>query len=440
MRQFFRYILGLRRIRFVQEVLTNQVSSSIYTVATLLASIIFARALGAEHYGLYAVTLAFVATANTLLNIGQGPALAVFFAEEYGQGDLRGMSRVLRNFAQVSIVNGMILLFLALAAPSVSETFYGTREIGRFARVLFLFHAVDIWNSMVLIILQAVRKIPRKVVLEQAANLSFLSLATLSLLLGGGIGGILGSQLAASLMFLPISFWNLRVAARELHLPSLRGALAVHPRETLPYLGQGFLIALDKNIGNYFPQGLFFLLSIVASPTLVGFARIGSQIAALPRNILLPHVVGLSTTVFAHLRAKSITEIRHTAMRITTHAFAVHLLTSVGAALATPFLIPLLYGTAFAEAIPLTLWLLLLTLPASLCTVNSPLLRLFRKIHYSTLQSATTWIPMAAVFLLTPHFLTVESAFLVAYGLGLAMPVILTVYLFRSFLAYPLHH
>ncbi len=434
MNRYFRYLTGLSSIPFVRDVLTIQIGTSIYMAATFLASIVFARVLGVELYGIYAVTLAFVGTMNTFLNFGQGSSLLVFFAEQHGKKDRRGMATVLRNFLQMSTINSCLMLILALLAPPLSTKLYGSPEIGSYARVLFLFAAIDIWNSMALILLQAMRRIRAKVLLEQGQNLSYLALAVLSLFFGYGIAGIVGTQLIVSALFLPLTLGTLRWIGAYEGLPNLRGVLRVPFRETIPYTLQGFLISVDKNIGNFFPQGLFFLMSLFTTPAIIGIARIAVQLSTLPKTVLLPQVVDLSTTVLAAMRSKGLSVLRRNAARIIKHAFAFHLLMTAGAFVVLPILIPLVYGTQYNAAIPLTLWLLPLNLPNSLCVTNSPLLRLFRKIHYSIIQTLLTWIAMVMIILMGPMIAGVLPAFTIAYGLGQFMPVLLTIYIFTSLL------
>ncbi len=434
MNRYVRYLTGLRNVRFVRDVLTIQAGTSVYMAATFASSIVFARVLGVEGYGLYAVILAFVGTVHTFINLGQGPSLLVFFAEQHGKKDRKGMSAVLRNFIQGSIFNTCVLAILAFFAPALSLWLYGRSDIGEYARILFIFQACDIWNSMCLILLQALRRIRPKVLLEQGQNLSAVIFAMLSLWMGYGILGIVLSQLIVSLIFLPLNFGTLRFIAKSEGLPSIRDLVRLPMRATLPYFLQGLLISIDKNIGNFFPQGLFFLLSLIATPAIVGIARIAVQLSTLPKTVLLPQVVDLSTTVLANMRSRGIPFLRKNAIRIVKHAFAFHVLMSVGAMIVYPFLIPIVYGKEYLAAIPLTLLLIPLNLPNSLCVTNSPLLRLFRKIHYSIIQTVATWILMIAILLWGFVLFDPILAFAVAYGLGQLMPATLTVYLFGSLL------
>lgn len=427
---YLRSIPALLKLPFTWDVMRLQAGTFIYSGVAVASSVIFARVLGINGYGLYATVLAFVGTVTALLNFGQGTALLVFFAEEYGKQSMEGMSRVLRSFIQVSLVNSAVLILIAFVIPIFSEKLYPGSDIARLARILLLYHAVDIGNSMVIIILQAVRKITVKVVLEQSQNITFLVLAVVSLFLGKGIVGIVGSQLLTSILFLPIALTVYTIHRRSLHLPLISTTLRVPFKDTLAVAGQGLLFALEKNIGNLFPNGLFFALSLIAEPAAVGIARIASQAATLPRSFILPQIGGLSLTVLSQLRAQGIKVLRQSALEIVRHAVVLHLIVSAGAMVLFPPLLLILYGSQYRDAISITEWLIVLSIPASFCIVNSPLLRLLRKIHYSIFQAILTWIVLFGIVLGSSAMWTPHVAFTISYGIAYAAPLLLTLYLF----------
>ena len=179
---FFKLFRSLQRIPFVRDVATMQLGTFVYLAATFASSIIVARLLGVEHYGIYAVALAFTGTVNIFLNVGQGTSLLVFFAEEYGKKDKQGMATVLRNYLHLSLLNSIVLLALAATAPLLTKSLHGREDIGWYCSLLFLFDLLDIWNSATLILFQAIRSIRLKVILEQAANLGVIGLSVLAVL------------------------------------------------------------------------------------------------------------------------------------------------------------------------------------------------------------------------------------------------------------------
>lgn len=402
--------------------------------AGFVSSIAFARFLGKETYGLYAVILAFSGTFTAFFNIGQGQSLYVFFSEAYGQKNRHAMAAVIANFTAVASVNIVLLLILALIMPMLSMKFYDSPEIGRLARILCFFQMSEILNSMTLILLQSMRQIRLKVILEQSANLSYLGLAVAVLCFGGKIHAVLLTQLGVSLFFVPVSIIALSITARRFGLPGVREVLRIPWRESKEYLGQGILITADKTIGNFFPQGIFFFLSLFVPASFVGIARIAVQLANVPRNILLPQAGDLSTAAFARMKTEGVTVLRKNAAKLIKHALAFHALLSLGAAIVFPPVVLFFYGVQYLEAIPVMLWLLLIHLLSSLSIANSPLLRLYRKTQYSILAGIVNWTLMIGNLLILVHFLPPLPVFLITYLIGTTVPLALTWYIFKRLL------
>ncbi|MBP7113903.1 MAG: oligosaccharide flippase family protein [Candidatus Peribacteraceae bacterium] len=430
----FRYIAGLRKLPFVRDVLTIQAGSMVLMAAGFVSSIAFARLLGVNDYGVYAVIVAFAGTFSAFFNIGQGQSLYVFFSEAYGRKDRHAQAAVLSNFVTVASVNVILLIVLAAIMPMLSEKFYGSPEIGKFARILCFFQISEIWNSMTLIILQSLRRIRLKVFLEQAANLSYLGLAVVALLFGGKIWALLLTQLAVSLVFLPISLITLKIVARKHGLPGIRETLRIPFTESRQYLAQGLIITADKTIANFFPQGLFFIFSLFFPASFVGIAKIAMQLANVPRNILLPQAGDLSTAAFGKMMAEGTQVVRTNAAKLIKHALAFHALLSLGAAIAFPPVIFWFYGPEFWEAIPLTMWLLLILVTQSLSIASSPILRLKRKTYVSIALNLVTWAIVIAAVALLQDILAPNHLFILSFALLQIWPLGLTWYTFKILL------
>lgn len=429
-------LFALRSIPFVRDIATMQLGRAAYLGFSLAANIVFARLLGPDAFGVYAVVLAFVATARALTSLGQATALQVFFAEAFGKRDRTAMAGVLKGFCTLTAANTAVLVLLACAAVPLTQWLYGDGSIGLYAAALFFFNIIDIGNGAAITVLQAVRRIPLKTAVEQGQNIAFLCLAMALLFWGYGLWGIFAAQIAVSIVMLCISSVLYARVARELSLPSSLGEIARAPRGHVGrYVRQSLLFSLDKNIGGLYPGGLFFVLSLVAQPYAVGLARIALQLASVPASFLLSQVNELSTTVLAAMSADRAL-VRRMAAKVIKHALAFHALLSVGALLALP-VIMMLYGERYASALPIALWLIVLGLFSPLTVVNSPLLRLFRKVHYSLLCTVvTTAITWSGIYLLAGSVGPIKS-FLGAYLIGQLLPLSLTAYLFLVVLRRP---
>lgn len=436
----FKHLLGLRRLPFVRDVLTIQAGSFVFMFASFFASIAFARFLGKDSYGTYAVILAFTATITTFFNIGQGQSLYVFFAEAFGKKDRDAMAAVLANFLMIATVNVALLILVAWWMPLLSEKLYNDRFIGDMARLLCLFQISEIWNGMTNVLLQSVRRIRLKVIMEQSANLSYLGFAILVLFLGGGIREVIATQLIVSLIFLPISLITLAVIAKKDRLPGVREAMRVPFRTSSQYLVQGLLITADKTIYNFFPQGVFFVLSLFSPASIIGVLRIAVQLANIPRTVLIPQAGDLSTVAFAKMKQQGVQAIRTNAAKLIKHALAFHAMLSLGAAVLYPIVIYFFYGREYQDALPITWILLLILLVSSLHIVSSPIVRLYRKTGLSILIGLLNWLCTIAGLLLCIKFFDPTIAFLISFTIWQIVPLLLLVYVFTILLKKPIQN
>lgn len=432
-----KHLLGLRRLPFVRDVLTIQAGSFLFMFASFFASVAFARFLGKDSYGTYAVVLAFTATVTTFFNIGQGQSLYVFFAEAFGKKDRDAMSAVLANFLMIATANMALLLLVAWWMPLLSTKLYGDSSIGYLAQLLCIFQISEIWNGMTNILLQSVRRIRFKVILEQSANLSYLGCAIIVLFLGGGVRDVILTQLVVSLAFLPASLFALAYIAKKDRLPGIREVLRVPFKTSRQYLVQGLLMSAEKTIYNFFPQGIFFILSLFSPASTIGILRIAVQLANIPRSVLLPQAGDLSTVAFAKMKQQGVQAIRMNAAKLIKHALAFHTLLSLGAAFLYPLVIHYFYGWEYQEALSITWWLLLILLVSSLHITSSPLVRLYRKTWLSILIGLLNWLCTIAGLLLFVRIVEPKTAFLFAYAIWQITPLLLLLYVFTILLKKP---
>lgn len=384
MRAILRYLLG---IPFVRDVLTLQAGGVIGIGISLLTSILYARLLGLERYGTYAIVLAFTGTIGIVVNWGQGSSMTTFFAEEYGKKNREGMANVLAYFWTLTLVTGILTFILAWASPLLAKHMYGSADIGSLAVLSFIVLFLNAIPTWFFAILQTVREIKLLTILDQSTSALHLGLSAFLLLQGYGIASIFLSKIALLLLSFPVFLLLYKRLELIYVLPRLRDIVITKFHAFSMYLMQGLWIGLDKNIGNLYPNIFFVVASTVATPATIGIARIAFQLAGMPRMFLLSHVNQLAVTVLATVSARGIPVLRQTCVRLLKHALFFHAALSFAALIVTPIAIPLLFGHQYSAAIPMALWLILITILSAFNVNNTPLLRLFRKTYVSTFGS-----------------------------------------------------
>jgi len=189
-----------------------------------------------------------------------------------------------------------------------------------------------------------------------------------------------------------------------------------------------------KTIGNFFPQGLFFLLSLFTPASFIGIARISLQLANIPRSILLPQVGDLSTPAFASMMQKGPQIMRVAAAKLIKHALVFHAFITFVAACTFPLIIRYFYGAEYWDAIPLTLLLLPVLILSSLTITNAPILRLHRKMHWSIVINLFIWLEIAICLFLIQYGLPPMYSIILACIAFYGTPILATVRIFTHLL------
>lgn len=424
---------ALLRRRFVRDVLTLQAGSVFGTGIAFVKSVLYARLLGIEAFGIYALVLAFTGTASIFVNFGQNQAALTFFAERHARKDRRGMGTVLRYYLLLSSVGAGILLCLSVAAPALADMLYDDAAIGTLARLAFFAALTGSFDTFFTMQLQAIRAIRTLTVLENCNALLQLLLAGALLATGRGVAGIFVGLGMSNLIMLCVYGAVAQGRFRDGDLPTAREALW-SGESVRPLLKQGLWIAVDKNIGNLFPQSFFFALSLFSAPAIVGIAQLAFKISSLPKILLLPHIVRMGTTVLPAIRARAdgAAALRHAWMLMVKHALAFHVLASAGSLIVLPPLTLLLYGHAFSGVIRPMTWLLLIQLLSALNVGNSPLFRMLGKAHIPALFGIVALPVQLAAFVGLLHILPPLSAFIGAVLIVYVSNLWLNGYLYRT--------
>lgn len=427
----------LFRRRFVQDVLVLQ-AGSIFTMGmTFIKSVVLARMLGVEGFGQYAVILTFVGTMTILTNLGQHQAVATFFAESYARKDASGMRTIMRYYYLLSGLAACILLLLAIFAPQLAQWLYQNEIAGNAARIAFLAALLGLGNTLFITILQTVREIKLMTVLENA-DITLQVITSIILLQAGfGITGIfLGLMLTNTLMLALyiITYYKIR---DRYAIPPLRSCLTSSPQPIGVFFRQGLWIAVDKNLGNLFPQGFLFIMSLVAPASVIGIAQLSYNIASLPSTILLPHLTRMATTVIPSVQNAGTAVLRNTCALLVKHALALHALVSIGSLVVLPFLVLSMYGSSYDAVIPPMLWIILIRIMSALNVVNSPLFRLHKKAHVPAIWNMITLPILFCIFVGLLKIMDPLQAFVWIIFLSLASGMWLIWYLYRMIIVSP---
>ncbi len=393
-------IRSLAQVPFVRDLLALQIGGVVAIGINLLTSIVYARVLGLQGYGVYAVVLAYTGTAGILLNWGQISALMTFFAEEYGKKDTKGMGTVLGYYLSVTALTSVLMLAFAWISPLFSSHIYANPQIGSLAQLAFGAMILNTIPAFFYAILQTVREIKLLAVVDQTTSLLQAGVCAAMVLLGKGVAGIFLGVITFQLLALPFYMELYRRLRKRYLLPSLRECFTLRGRKWREYLGQGIWIGIDKNIGNLFPKSFLFILSTFTAPATVGLARIMFQLSGLPDMVLFNQAGQMASSILPTIAQKGRDTLRKNALRLLKHTVFFHTLISIAAAAAMPIVIPLLFSTKYDKAILPAVVLTLISIIPAFGVNDTALLRYFRRTYVSSAINALALLLCCGAFLL----------------------------------------
>lgn len=395
-----RSLLRISKIPFVRDVTTMQAGRLVTIASSFLASILYVRYLGLAGYGEYAVVLAYTGTVGLFTNLGQQATTLTFFAEAYGRKDTAAGARVMHYYLVTSAGAAMLLGILAMLSPLLTEWIYGRSAIGLLAGIVFVSSICELPFIFVSIVLQTVREIRLLTLLENGKTLLQLAIAVGLLAAGFGVPGLLSSSLGAAAVFSMIGFGLFPHLRKRHGLPGIRDAIRHGDVSHLARYGKdGVWIAVDKSLGNLYPNIFLFVFSTQVTPAVVGLLRLGMKLADLPASFVLSGISRLASSAVPVMIGKGKTALRASLTKLIKNTAALHLGVSLAAAVFVPPLLPVVYGSNFEPAVYPFLVILVLNLSLAFHAIATPILRISSQIHIAaTLNAVATVIGIGLFF------------------------------------------
>jgi O-antigen/teichoic acid export membrane protein len=247
---------------------------------SLVTTIVLARLLVPEDFGLVALTLALLAVAYLAQESGLGAALVVH------RGELRPAAASVSIFSPI-VASGLYLLAF-LAAPVLADIFDEPR-LTSVLRVTALVLVIRGFSIMPLALLQRDMRFGPITAIELSGGIAQASTAIVLGLAGAGVWSLVCGQLAFATAQLVAAWWYspIRPSPREAHWDTLRGMMRY---------GRHVGLANLINYGNTSSEGL--IVGHVLGAAALGVYTLSVRLAAMPVS-LIGNVLGRG--VFAAL-------------------------------------------------------------------------------------------------------------------------------------------
>jgi O-antigen/teichoic acid export membrane protein len=399
---------ALLRRRFVQDTLVLQIGRVGTTLLTLLSSLLVARLLGTEAYGTWALVQSLLAIVLAFNLTGISAALSTRLPLAIGAGETDSIRDGLAVYVQVSTAWGVGLVgVLLLIGPSLGTQLYDDAQIGVLAAMLGLTVLPDALYNLVITTLQSQRAM-RSLAVLQNVNQVVLLLGTLAaLLISPTPLGMVLSRVVYSVLtlFIAVGFYQRYRTTFSVPYPPirtvLRRMLRVSPR---PYLGFGFLNAMDKNIASLYTEIPLQLVGIFAGRTAAGYLELGFKALTIANTFTSAVFDTMQVVIPQTVGRRDFSALRQNFTRVLLVLGIGGILFYGLFALGTPLLIPLLFDPSWQPAVPAVATLAVYGIVTTVGGIFGPLYRTL-----NLMRSAILVKLIALVVILVPGWLHMQQ-------------------------------
>ncbi len=172
------------KISFVQDVSILGTGKFFSIFLSTIGSIVLARLLHPELYGVYGLIFSFVGIVGVFMNWGGNSASLTLLTDAYVKRDKQEIKNILVYFVQITVLAICIIGVLSIIfAPSLTELFYHNSQIGYWARIVLLASFLTVIYSLLVITLQVMRRIKQLTILETFNKFLYILLPIIFVLL-----------------------------------------------------------------------------------------------------------------------------------------------------------------------------------------------------------------------------------------------------------------
>lgn len=335
------------------------------TGLTLLASIIYARLLQPEQWGIYSLFTWMVANFALLINLGWNLTINKFVAEAAGQERPQRGALVFQSVVLIELIGAVLLGIIVLVFNGQIAAALGHPEVGRAMPLIVLGVLAMVFyttTNMVLIALQRYKWMSLTILLTSSIS---LLCGILWLLNGRGVYGLLAITATANLINAGVS---LALISRELPVwtpPRFDRELFVAMGK---YVIDGTLILIMMQI--VYERTEIFFLSRSQPAEQVGYYSLAVAMTNIAINSIPNIVIGPLLAMTADLYSRNDTAGMHQLFRSATRLLIfIAPPVGIGGALVAHSLIHLMYGDSY---MPVAAAAMLLLPPAAVMMVGKP--------------------------------------------------------------------
>jgi len=350
------------KISFVRDVGVLEVGKFFFILLSVASSVILARLLGPQLYGIYGLVFAFVGLIGVFMNWGGAHAGLTLLAGAYAKGDKKEIENIITYFIEITIIAILVIGVLSvILAPLLTDLLYNNSQIGSWARIVLIATFLTIVYNLLIIVLQVFRRIKQLAILESLEKLIRSGLPVIFVFLGWGLVGVVWGYFTAIFIFFVLSvLFYLYLVSKYEFLPNFKEIfLNLRKIKLKKYFNFGFLIAIDKNLSRLISLLPIIALGIFTLPEEVGYFKIAFSYITISSLILEP-ISRLLIVQLPKSRAGNQKLFKEHFWKTTFYSGSISVLLITPFIVLAPFLVKLFYGTEYIPSIELIYYLSIL--------------------------------------------------------------------------------
>lgn len=343
--------------KFVRDTLILQIGKVGITALTFLSSVLVWRLLGAEQYGVWALAQSFFTIVQALNLTGITLSTATQLPIAVGAKDQPEILNLLAVYVRVAVIWALALLLLLIVAgaPMARLIYSGDGRIGILAAGLALTVLPDLLYSLIITALQSQRSMQALAVLQNINQLVLLVCIVVALLLNPLPESLVVARIVYSVLtlLLALGFYARLRKTYAVPYPTFgavyRRALRISPR---PYLGFGFLNAVDKQIANLYTELPLQLVGVFAGKAAAGYLELAFKALTIPAVFTSAVFDNLQAVVPQAVGRGDFSGLRQNFKRVLRVMVIGAMIFYALFALAVPLIVPILFGAEAVPAVP----------------------------------------------------------------------------------------
>ncbi len=393
-------IKALFKYNFVKNTAILQLGTFVSTGLSFLSSIVFARVLGPEKYGQYALIYSLASLFSIFMNWGADYASIILLAEAWEKRDRKEIKNIIIFFIKINVITTIFIGLVAIIfSPTIAGRLYQNQQIGVLARIVLIAISIQFIFSLITTILQAARKIKELTTLENINKIVSIVLPAGLVLFGLGLYGIVWGNLIAVIIFIIISIYLYeQLLKRTDLLPNFKELIHGFKNISIKkYFNFGFSIAIDKNLANLSAALPMIFLGTVVNTVEISYYKIAFAYIGLSLIFLKP-ISRLLMVQLPRSKVMGANYFKEHFFKTTIYSFLIVVAVLIPMLFLGKFLVLLVYGVNYLPSVKLIYWLWPYALLSSLAVGIGTFYRTINKIKIAITVNLLNLIIGAPIF------------------------------------------